>query len=180
MLSSQDFSVHPLFYLVGHSSVTEISSFCNGSCVLGNIDCSALLLLVESYAKRWDFLCTFMGWNAGRKSNGLDFSDDCTECAQIAAANAVAAASMHSRCKVPPNCVSIQYIYRKGKLFSSFMNCFLPFVEIIWWFVFDLQTCGSSIFMFLIHCSYDFVYFSIIFEKKLSLEPVWNVPKRLK
>ena len=50
-----------------------------------------------------------MGWNAGRKSNGLDFSDDCTECAQIAAANAVAAASMHSRCKVPPNCVSIQY-----------------------------------------------------------------------
>ena len=46
------------------------------------------------------------------ESNGLDFSDDCTECAQIAAANAVAAASMHSRCKVPPNCVSIQY--RKG------------------------------------------------------------------
>ena len=53
-----------------------------------------------------------MGWNAGSKSNGLDFSDDCTECAQIAAANAVAAASMHSRCKVPPNCVSIQY--RRG------------------------------------------------------------------
>ena len=59
-----------------------------------------------------------MGWNAGRKSNGLDFSDDCTECAQIAAANAVAAASMHSRCKVPPNCVSTQY--RKGKYFLTF------------------------------------------------------------
>ena len=72
--------------------------------MLGNIDCSALFLLTESYAKRRDF---FMGWNAGRKSNGLVFSDDCTECAQIAAANAVAAASMHSRCKVPPNCVSI-------------------------------------------------------------------------
>ena len=143
---------------------------------------TAVLYCCWLKVRQKDFLCTFMGWSAGRKSNGLDFSDDCTECAQIAAANAVAAASMHSRCKVPPNCVSIQY--RKVKIIFFFHELLFPFVEIIRWFVFDLQTCGSSIFMFLIHCSYDFVYFSIKFEKKLSidntLEPVWNVPKRIK